>query len=74
MGDWRDQAACKDADPELFFPRTEVLAEAEAICESCPVRMDCLVYAIENNIEHGTWGGYGVRARKRIKRRGRVVA
>jgi WhiB family redox-sensing transcriptional regulator len=37
--------------------------------EQCPVRMECLVFAIEHNIDFGIWGGCGRRARRRIKRR-----
>lgn len=75
MGDWRDDAACLGADPKLFFPDSKyVEPKAEALCASCPVRIECLVFAIENKIEFGTWGGHGVNARKRIKRRGREVA
>jgi len=72
---WQDQAACKDKDPSIFFPDGRGgHIEAENICEKCPVRLDCLVYAIENKIDDGIWGGYGERARQRIKKRGRFVA
>ncbi len=29
---------------------------AKALCNDCPVRMQCLSYAIQNNIQHGVWG------------------
>lgn len=65
-GEWRDRAACRDADPELFFavgtsgkhakpdPRT---ARAKMICRGCCVRDDCLGYALAHPSVHGTWGG-----------------
>ena len=76
MDHWQNHAACKDMDPELFFlDNPNDNCEAMITCrEQCPVRMECLVFAIEHKIEHGVWGGCGVRARRRIKRRGREVA
>jgi Transcription factor WhiB len=49
---WRSAAACRSADPELFFPLSETLkmleqiAEATAICAACPVRRQCLEFAL----------------------------
>ena len=45
---------------ELFFrekwgPRT--LAQVRDVCAACPVRTDCLDYAIANGEELGVWGG-----------------
>lgn len=67
---WMDQAACldPDVDPELFFPpkggmndyRTNHLSirwPAMAICEQCPVRAECLMYAYKTDQRHGIWGG-----------------
>jgi len=48
---WRSAAACRSADPELFFPLSESgkslerIAEAKAICAGCPVRRQCLQFA-----------------------------
>jgi WhiB family transcriptional regulator, redox-sensing transcriptional regulator len=49
--DWRDQAACRDADPRLFDYDPETDAEdtadvAKRVCAGCPVRHDCLSYAL----------------------------
>jgi Transcription factor WhiB len=49
---WRLAAACRSADPELFFPLSgsgqalEQIAEAKAICAGCPVRRQCLEFAL----------------------------
>lgn len=75
-GDWRDRAACKDADdPELWFPigttgpaRMQE-AEAKAVCKTCPVIEDCLTWAIDNRQEYGVWGGLGEDERRSLKRR-----
>lgn len=61
--DWRERAACRDEDPELFFPVTEVgpgarqADEAKSVCARCPVRTRCLEYAIDNGLNVGVFGG-----------------
>ena len=61
--DWRDEAACLHTDPELFFPISasgparEQAAEAKAICAICPVRRECLTFALRTGQLHGIWGG-----------------
>jgi WhiB family redox-sensing transcriptional regulator len=63
--DWRDGAACRVADPELFFAadqerangRNPRVAEAKAVCRSCEVRPDCLKWALDNDERYGVWGG-----------------
>jgi WhiB family redox-sensing transcriptional regulator len=63
--DWRNRAACRDADPELFFPiageNTATGAaqyrEARAVCVSCPVRAACLDYSIDAGLDDGMYGG-----------------
>src|SRR5215813_3967838 len=61
--DWRHEAACRDEDPELFFPISEVgpgarqAAEAKAVCARCPVREQCLRYALDNALDFGVFGG-----------------
>lgn len=68
------QALCAQTDPELFFPEQgESSATARRICKACPVRRECLAYAIENNEQHGVWGGYQTRERRKLKWRHRRV-
>ena len=61
--DWRDQAACRDADPELFFPIGKgeptllQLDRAKQICARCPSRTPCLEWALASGQEAGVWGG-----------------
>ena len=58
---WRDEAACRDADPELFFPPERggeaQAGKAKAICAGCPVRTPCLEYAVRHGERFGVWGG-----------------
>lgn len=79
-GGWRARAACKDADPELFFPppsdAEKAARRAKAICAGCPVRPECLAEALGNRIEFGVWGGLTEDERKseRPRRRHRAVS
>lgn len=67
--DWRSAAACRSADPELFFPVSDFgpslvqATEAKAICARCPVRRQCLAFALRTRQVHGIWGGLTERER-----------
>ena len=59
---WQRDAACRDADPELFFPEVESgmherITQAKRICFDCPVLVECGTYARERNEPFGIWGG-----------------
>ena len=60
---WRRSAACRSADPELFFPVSSdgpsraQEDQAKAVCRSCAVRRACLQYALAANEVYGVWGG-----------------
>jgi len=70
---WRDEAACLDVVDEVsFFPDPEDLvgiAQAKAICSTCPVASECLTWAIETNQSEGVWGGHTPHERRTIRRR-----
>ncbi len=74
---WQDKAACTDMDVLLFFgrdgePRAEREireAKAKAVCKLCPVRVQCLDYALGNSIRYGIWGGLNEEERVRERRR-----
>jgi WhiB family redox-sensing transcriptional regulator len=61
--DWRDRAACRDVDPDLFFPvdagESSLAQEARAlaVCRTCPVTVDCLRFAMAHAERDGVWGG-----------------
>lgn len=70
--EWLADAACEDVAPEIFFPSSSASAsfnvpEARRICRSCPVRMQCLEYALANNERWGVWGGLTERERRRLR-------
>ncbi len=69
MPSWTEEANCKGADADLFFPeRGASTRKAKAICRACSVQSACLEYAIENSEKFGIWGGMSERERRRIKR------
>lgn len=67
--EWMLEAKCLDADPEAFFPeKGGSTREAKRICAACPVREDCLDFALANDERFGIWGGLSERERRRTKR------
>ena len=77
---WRSAAACRSADPELFFPVSAFgralrqVAEAKAICARCPVQRQCLAFALRTRQAHGIWGGLTEEERALILRPRRRTA
>jgi len=78
--DWRADAACRNADPELFFPDGDVrfaraqVKTAKLICRGCPVSATCLSWALASGQEAGIWGGLTEEERRRLSRRGPLSA
>lgn len=65
---WHLDAACRGADPNLFFPeRGEPTSEAKRICASCPVQTECLEYGVVENPIAGIWGGRAFRDRQALR-------
>lgn len=56
-GIWFEAAACRNEDLEIFFAVDGREEKAKEICQRCPVRWECLTYAIETRQRHGVWGG-----------------
>lgn len=71
---WRDRAACRAVDPELFFPVGDSgpalaqVAEAKAVCARCPVTAQCLAFALLA-IPEGVAGGLTSAERRHHHRR-----
>ena len=67
-GPWVEQAACASVGAEIFYVGTgESTLPAKRICRSCPVRAECLEYALDNFEEHGVWASYTRDALQRIR-------
>lgn len=65
---------CAEVDPELFFPM-EVkgvstlinVRNAKKVCGSCEHRLECLEFALVNNVQ-GIWGGVTERERHALRK------
>ncbi|MGC3002354.1 WhiB family transcriptional regulator [Streptomyces sp. G35A] len=75
MDNWRNRAACRTEDPDLFFPigtsgpalmQTE---QAKTVCRRCPVREQCLEWALDTRQTIGVWGGTSETERQTLRRR-----
>jgi WhiB family redox-sensing transcriptional regulator len=75
--EWRYDAACTGEDPELFFPvgtSADALIQtrqAKAVCDRCPVRDECLAFALNTGQTDGVWGGLSEDERRQLRRRSR---
>jgi WhiB family redox-sensing transcriptional regulator len=66
---WYDDALCAQTDAECFFPeKGSSSAVAKATCSLCPVRAECLDYALDNGERYGIWGGVAERDRRKLIR------
>lgn len=79
--EWMADAACRGLDPDLFVPVERQgpggdnrHGKALAVCAECPVRSDCLEYAITNRETFGVWGGTTPKQREAERRRRREAA
>jgi WhiB family redox-sensing transcriptional regulator len=74
---WQYRAACRGEDAEMFFApnyferkeeKEQREVQAKTICARCPVRDECLEYALRNREPHGIWGGLNESERKSLIR------
>ena len=75
MLEWVQQAACRDVDPEMFFPAGDShfahmqIAAAKAVCRRCDVRKACLAWAVATESVEDIWGGLTEWERRSMSRR-----
>lgn len=75
LGEWAEQAACAGMPPHLFYPPPGPVPKvAKETCAICPVREECLDYALTNRETYGVWGGLGEGERDAIRRKRRRAA
>jgi WhiB family redox-sensing transcriptional regulator len=66
---WMVDALCAQTDPDAFHPAPgESLRAAKSVCLACPVRAECLAYALDHNERHGVWGGTSPNERAQVRR------
>jgi WhiB family redox-sensing transcriptional regulator len=67
---WQADALCAQTDPEAFFPeKGGSTRDAKKVCGSCPVKQQCLDYALANDERFGIWGGMSERERRRLRKK-----
>lgn len=73
-GSWVFRGTCRRVgDPELFFPlgsdtrAMQQAVRAKAFCVNCPVREECLHYALASHQGHGIWGGTTAEERRKLR-------
>lgn len=69
---WELSARCRDTDPDAFFPEGEstqaTYNQTARLCAECPVRVECLDFALTTNRADGMWGGTTPHQRERLRR------
>ena len=71
---WRTRSACRDSDPDVFFPigatgvALDQIDAAKEICAVCPVNPECLEFALATNQEAGIWGGLTEEERRKLRK------
>ncbi len=72
--EWRIDAACRDTDPDLFFPvgttgpAIDQIEAAKNVCFECHATEKCLQFALETNQDSGVWGGTSEEERRQMRR------
>lgn len=66
--DWTRQGKCVTRNPDELFVSGAAQRDAAKICSGCPVRLECLADALDNQVEFGVWGGLTERQRRALLR------
>lgn len=68
--DWQNDSACRSIETAKMYPSSEKNqgVVAETICAPCPVRLNCLVYALAYDEQFGVWGGTTEKERAKFQK------
>lgn len=67
--EWMSEGICAQIDAEEWFPEKGGSSRAaQAVCATCPVRTQCLQYAVDNSERFGIWGGLTEGQRRKLRR------
>ena len=72
--EWTVRAVCAGADPDALFVTGAAQRDAAKMCQACPVRLECLADALDNQIEYGVWGGMTERQRRAVLKKSPEVS
>ena len=74
---WLLKAACRNEDPELFFPigttgpALQQIEAAKQVCRRCEATDACLEWALRTGQDAGVWGGLSDTERRTLSHRRR---
>lgn len=71
-GRWEKDAACKNSPTSMFYADT--VTYAKAICATCPVKQQCLAFALDVGERFGVWGGLSEQERAKLRNKQRKSA
>jgi WhiB family redox-sensing transcriptional regulator len=72
--DWREGAACRNTEPDLFFPigstgpAVDQIDAAKRVCKACDSIDPCLEFALATNQESGVWGATSEEERRKLRK------
>jgi WhiB family redox-sensing transcriptional regulator len=72
--EWRDLAACRNTEADMFFPigatgtAIDQIEAAKRVCSQCDVVATCLEFALATNQESGVWGGTSEEERRKVRK------
>jgi WhiB family redox-sensing transcriptional regulator len=72
--EWVSKAQCRSIDPDKLFVGGAAQRKAVVICRHCPVIAECLADALDNQMDHGVWGGKTARERRALLKQHPEVA
>ena len=71
---WMDDALCAQIGGDEWHPeKGGATRQALAVCWRCPVREECLEYALVNEVSFGIWGGVPDFERRKLRAQRRAV-
>ncbi|MEW2626151.1 WhiB family transcriptional regulator [Streptomyces sp. NPDC048106] len=78
--EWQMEAACRGLDGAVFYSpagergieRARREERARSVCQACPVREKCALFALALGEPYGVWGGLTEAERRHIARQGQA--
>jgi WhiB family redox-sensing transcriptional regulator len=65
---WMEGALCTQVGADEWFPENGgSIKDARKVCFACPVRSECLEYALVTDQRYGVWGGMSERQRRELR-------
>jgi WhiB family redox-sensing transcriptional regulator len=64
----RTGAMCRRGPGDLLSPERRPAIEAKQVCGQCPVKAECLAYALDSREAYGIWGGLDPDERRDLRR------